>query len=373
MRNINPGWTTAQWGRLTLFQKGADYGVLLDPARTAPFSFRESIGGGVDIVLDNVHIGEIVPQFLRVRDGFPERFDFAILRAVNALREVNDEIGRLERARKREEKTAQEARARTEAEERAARPVSWLLIEPPTTAETLNNRVESVDVLLDEDFVRRGLFGLAYADGYQNIRVISRSSIAIIVPHPTFLVSNASVYFDFDPEGAVSAHTRECRAVLNPAGFESALRIGAERWDARIDPEALFADLAEARALPKLDVHSLDRLWRMPEAEEAPKELTIGRLSVRQCPKYAANYEAFHNGQFLMDFGSAFYRGKDSMVYAGPDIGGRGLDEEDKGALIQMTAHLRCGIYGIDPASIAELSEEMLEKRVEATDFGYLV
>lgn len=375
MRSIRPDWTAAQWARLGLFLKADDYGVEVDPARMAPFSFRSGAGGEVEMVMDNIHIGHVTQGAVLVRRDFPPRFDFAVLRAVNALRDVNDEIGRLDRARKRQEKAAEDARRQAEREERANRVTSGFLIEVEMTNERLARGVDEREVDLPEDFVRKGLYGLAYANGHPNLRAVSWQRIALTVPHPALPHSNAQVTFTFEAGERPRVYTHEYRADLNLPGFEEELRKGVEAWDARIDPEKVMEDLGAARTLPRLDISTLARFPYGASVEGAPDNMIIGGLKVRRSPQYAAHYEAFHNGQFLATFGleSLLPNGPNGrMMYAGPRIGGAFVDDDDHAALVHMAAHLHCASLGLDPSTMRELSEDLVAKRVEETDFGYL-
>lgn len=388
---VDVGWSQAQWKRLFMFEEADDFGVRFGPENTAPFLFRRSTTYGdegvLDILMGNLYIGEIRNENVRVRTDFPEKFHFAIQRAMRGLCEVNDEIGRLDRARKREQK-ADEDKALKEFRARSIKmpAASLLVIDDSGLERTYSERINGYRISLPPDTVRKGVFGLFSIDDGQEIIISSENKISIIVAHPENPQRSVLVSFFKNDQGGFNVMTLEHKVRINESAVEGVILEGVKRWEERVDEDSLVADISAAGSLPRMDISSIKRLkFNTHPAESDKDEMRVGGLVVKRLLtgirfggivvkgdlSEMREYEAFHNGQFLSRF--IIHRGDGfvSNCYAGPDICGAKLDEEQMGNITNVAAHHICSVEGIDPDTVRAISEETIARTIDSIDFGY--
>lgn len=103
MRTLPLEGPRARYDRIKLLTLAEDFGKELLPDATAPFAVRwDAQRRRLSLLLDETLVAEVKVRdeggVLDIRDVYPERFDFALLRAVRNVADMTDEVGKLKRA-----------------------------------------------------------------------------------------------------------------------------------------------------------------------------------------------------------------------------------------------------------------------------------
>lgn len=347
MRRLNIDWTNAQWNRLSLFAQSEEFGVEMLPERIAPFKFVVQDKNRVDVMIDNIYVGKISSDCgIALRDDFPVAYDRYLTRAVNALCEINDEVGKLMRAQKRHEVPAA-----------IPAPAGNILVRR-------NDGRHRQLYDLDQDLFRKGVLGLVAKGDLVLNWIRERQQISVGVP-------NKSTFITFDVIDDIEATCFSTRYMVTP-DIEPLLRSGGEFWDNSMDADKFYDALAQDKMdlYPEIDKESFRYFTEQHQGpheavEEGPFSITFPRSqNMWACVKY--------NGLPIYSMpNQTLFKNIEPYPYFGPLIGGQALSQDHLNDLRKIVMNGFVKSFDVDPSTIVELNEKFLEEKVENIDFGY--
>ncbi len=105
MRQLELDGTKARYERLKLLPQAETFGVEISDEMTAPFHVRwDEPRRACGVFLESTLVAKVDAGAMKIfiREGYPERFDHAILRAVRNAADAADEIGKRQRSEGKE-------------------------------------------------------------------------------------------------------------------------------------------------------------------------------------------------------------------------------------------------------------------------------
>lgn len=353
MRDIDTRWTTAQQKRLPLFSKCEEYGLQIESQSIAPFSFVVNENGEIRLIMDKIHIGAFDKNgTLSVRDDFPEAYDRYVIRATNALRDITDETGRLDRAAKRQEREEKER-------------VNHLLI--PAANNNARNIIQKEKTTnIGAEQIRRGLFGLASL-GEISVNNIDESKISFFVNGN---YDNALVAVFFNKDKVEACCYRE-QYEIGP-DFENHLIRGAKYWSKQIDETAIKKILSDKNNDNLLDIDYFT-LQQTGNFSGIDIEYEKCGLTIRMNSDNISYARLYHNGIFInaISYHHVFFAPDRNANYGGPLIQGSPLSDEEIQNMKKIIVNGYVEAMGINPKDMEKFSEAHLSKKIEDTDMGY--
>lgn len=343
MRFIPLDQPKARYERIKLIDQAETYGQELDPHATAPFTVRWNAptrSPGVfidDTCVAHVSFDQKTPM-LRVREGCPEKFDFALLRALRNTMDVTDTIGKMQRAEAREKKGDEGLFTRT------------------TTA----FRPE----IQDADDMHKALLGLETLDKRIGCHVFTNKAH---IPDQFYITASFgrqghafNVYIR--PDGLVSDDANSAYG-FRESSLNAALREGLSIFNERMIP----ARLEEAcRALisssAPIDETSLQAEYGATPLDKRNQTVITRSGGLSSVQKFRSTWHRFQGIRFAQ-----------GINFEGTDLPPSFAVDKDliKRAGTIMNLRWQAATLGKDIKDYPLLTEDLLESRMADIDFGY--
>lgn len=343
MRVVDIEGTKAQYLRVSLLRKAKDYGQNLTPGATAPFTVRwcdvrKAAGVFLDETLLAVVDTEEEQPKLVVNDSYPERYDFALKRALRNAVEVCDAIGKMKRTENRQEKK---------------RPLcikNAVMFRVEGTiddvrASVLGLQKDLPDLRFVDDKDGESLF---YAQGYYAfVRLFQEDGFVRMQP---------------DPDGSGFDET----------AMRAALIRGKRVWEA-FSPQEFVNDVRALMSEPEFDE---ERIWELARNASLP-EHTAHLTEYRSLSYKDGSLSIMSRGIPVID--RLFFEGQPPQPpQTSPRMIARFAEdgvEWDAQAFLKaariMAARHEAEKMGLDTRRFPKPTEALITKLIEETDFGY--
>lgn len=342
MRTVPLTGTKARFARLTMMDGLAERGLTPDAALTAPFTMAVQNGRAV-ILLDQARVAIVDPAgpHLLVREQYPERFDHALIRAVRNVSELVEEMNKAI-------KEESGAFSRLITKERA------------TEIRVRMSPADMGKALLGMEAMEPRLSVFQEPQMGYGVRVkVNKTSAGFSLKHRgeeyTLIQDRYSDYQTYFRDGA----------------FQEAVEHGRRLWDERFSDADFMTDLAAVAPAGDVDKFTVNTVF-----EERLAAGGFAAFPASEEGRFSVTPDFRPDGEFL---GSAIrYRGLrlrgDAQDAASVSIFDRlypEAREHARSSFIALRTRWKARMSGIDLTRTPRLTEDLLTKRIESTDFGY--
>lgn len=346
MRTVALNGPKARYARLTMMARLAERGLLPAPSSTAPFSLAVE-DGKVVILMDRSRIAVVDPSgpSLIIRDEYPVRFDYALIRAVRAVSEMVEEMNR----RIKEERgfssglitrtLSPHFRIYLGRDEMAKGLIALESMEPRIVAKNEGEDDFSLSVRINEQFA--------------HVRIVNQDGHYVVIndrraPYKTFLA-----------EGP----------------FRTAIERGVQIWEERFSADEFGREIGLIRPLGDVDLFTVNTVFS--------EELRAGRVKVHhELIEGKFSVTADMSGDGSPSGIACRYRGfrictvNDAGVSDGSDAFRcvcPELYQQSMKAAMSLNTRWMAEAAGIDLTSVPLISKKLISDKLEKMDLGYEV